>query len=86
MQSLFLTASRLGGLFGQSNRNRARTFLALADLILDDLAFAELFDTGALNFGVVEKQIAPFSFNESKTLFRQHFLNLTFWHCCLHKN
>jgi len=58
----------------------------LANFILDYLTFVQLFDGGALYFGMVEKQVVPFSFDESETLFRQYFLNLTFWHFCLLKN
>jgi hypothetical protein len=33
---------------------------------------------------VVKKQVAPFSVDETKALVRHHFLDLTFWHNCLH--
>lgn len=71
---------------GQAYGNRAGTLFALANFILDHLTFDELFDTRALNFGMMEKQVTPISLDKSKALFRNHFLNLTVWHCCLQKN
>ncbi len=85
MVNHFLNGVSLSSLLSQSNGNRARAFFALTDLVFDNLAFAELLNSRALDFGVVKEQVAPLAFDESKTLVRQYFLDLTFWHCCLHK-
>ena len=58
-----------GDLLNQLNGNCARSFFALPDLILDGLAFIELLNRSALYFGVVKKQVVPFSLNETKALF-----------------
>ena len=42
----------------------------MTNLVFYHLAFAELFNRGTLDLGVMEKQIAPFAIDESKTLFR----------------
>ena len=53
----------------QLNGDRTRSFFALADLVFDKLAFAELFDRCALHFGMMEKQVVPFSFDETEPFF-----------------
>ena len=75
-----------GSLLSHADGNGARPFFSLTHFVLHHLAFSQLFDRSALYFGVMEEQIVPIAFDETKTLVGQHFLNLTFWHYCLHKN
>jgi hypothetical protein len=64
----------------QSDRNSARSFFTLANFILDRLTFPELLDGRPFHLGVMKEQIAPFTFDEPKTLLGQYLLNLTVWH------
>jgi len=54
----------------------------LTYLVLDFLAFTKLFESDALDLGMVKEQITPLRFDEPKTPIRNNFLNLTLWHFC----
>jgi hypothetical protein len=65
-----------------SDGSGTRPFLALANLELHLLAFAEFLELHALHFRAVEEQISVSRFDETETTIRHHFLDRTLWHCC----
>jgi hypothetical protein len=64
------------------NGSGAWAFLASAYFVLNGLTFTKVFDGGALDFRVMEEQVALFAFDESKTTIRNQLLDFTLWHFC----
>jgi hypothetical protein len=75
-----LSHARAFSVASQSNRNSAGSFFTLANFILDRLTFSELLDCRPFHLRVMKEQIAPFTFDEPKTLLWQYFFYLTIWH------
>ncbi len=69
-------------MYGDSNGNRTRPFLAPPNLILQYLTFAEFLNGHSLKFRVMKEQIVPVTLDKPKTSFRNQPLDFTLWHFC----
>lgn len=74
--------ARLRRMYGNTDGDGARPFLALSNLVFNYLTFTEFLNGYALKLRVMKEQIVPISFDESKTSIRNQSLNFTLWHFC----